>query len=613
MSVVIVDLILVAYKTPARARYNRSVATPSTLLEDGRSQATSTAGAPTGVHLLVMGPKLFATFALPARGEVIVGRGRDAGVDVKVDDAKASRRHIRLHVCTLGDEIYVEDLGSANGTRVHDRKLEAGARARVLPGEAILIGSLVLMVQPNRSARAAARGRPLSHAEFEGRVEWECARAEATGGTFSVARLQSRSDPAGPQSEPLRSIDVLGVYGPHEYELLLPGLGGETARALVAAFAQRLDGAGPAPPIGIASYPDDGRHAAALLARAGAQARRPAEHDDGETSGGAQIECVEESMRRVQALAERAAAGNINVLILGETGAGKEVLAHAIHAASARAARPMVTINCAALSPSLLESELFGHERGAFTGAAQAKVGLLETAPGGTVFLDEVGELPPHLQGKLLRVIETREVLRVGGLRGRKIDVRFIAATNRDLEAEVSREGFRRDLYFRLNGMTLTIPPLRDRPRDIPILAKGFVASLARAGGARAGGTRGRAPEISQAAMEVLLAHSWPGNVRELRNVIERALLLCDGPALLPEHLPQPVPPAPEASQPAPPSPPRQDPVAAGDERTRVLAALAACGGNQSRTARQLGISRKVLIARLDRYGVARPRKPGSR
>ena len=187
------------------------------------------------------------------------------------------------------------------------------------------------------------------------------------------------------------------------------------------------------------------------------------------------------------------------------------------------------------------------------------------------MFLDEVGELPPPLQAKLLRVLETREVLRVGGVRARKIDVRFIAATNRDLEAEVSRGGFRRDLYFRLNGMTLTIPPLRERPRDLPILARGFVASAARAGWLPAVGRR-RAPEISEAAMAVLRAHAWPGNVRELRNVIERALLLCDGPALLPEHLPQPVPFAVEAAAPAPATAGAPPPRRAGDRRARARA-----------------------------------------
>jgi two-component system, NtrC family, response regulator AtoC len=568
------------------------VATPTTL-RDASTLAHSQSGAgATGLHLLVMGPKQFATFALPARGDVVVGRG-GAGVDIEVDDAKASRRHLRLHV---GDELEVEDLGSANGTRVHDRRLESGARQRVLPGEAIAIGSLVLMVQPNRSTRATARARVLSHAEFEGRIAWECARAEATGGTFSVARVPAPPD-AIADAAAVRSIDVIGRYGPGEYELLLPGIAGDTARALVEAFARSLvAGRRVTGGIGLSSYPDDGRHAGALLARAGGE-RRPT---DGEARDA--IVCVEESMRRVQALAERAAAGDINVLILGETGVGKEVLARAIHVASSRAARPMVCINCAALSQSLLESELFGHERGAFTGAGAAKPGLLETAPGGTIFLDEVGELPPALQAKLLRVIETHEVLRVGSTRARKIDVRFIAATNRDLEAEVSRDGFRRDLYFRLNGMTLTIPPLRERPLDLPILARGFVSALG----------RGRAPRIAEPAMAVLRAHGWPGNVRELRNVIERALLLCDGPELLPAHLPAPVPAATEEPDAAPASAPTA-PATVADERALILAALAACGGNQSRAARQLGISRKVLIARLDRYGTARPRRPGAK
>ncbi len=567
------------------------MATPTTLLKES-TLAGSQGGAAAGLHLLVMGPKQFATFALPARGDVIVGRGRGDGVDVKLDDAKASRRHLRLHI---GDAIEVEDLGSANGTRVHDRRLEARLRVRVLPGEAISVGSLVLMVQVNRSLPVQRRGRPLSETELERRIDWECARADATDGTFTIARV-----PAPPDAPPpdvaygaIRMIDVVGRCGPRALALLMPGLAGETAHGVATAFAQRLvdDPAG----IRVATYPGDGRSAGALLARMRA--------DDTNGAEPWPIASLEASMLRVQALADRAAAGNINVLILGESGTGKEVLARAIHAASARASRPLVPINCAALAASLFESELFGHERGAFTGAAQAKPGLLETAPGGTVFLDEIGEMPPEAQAKLLRVIETREVLRVGGVRPRKIDVRFIFATNRDLEADAENGRFRRDLYFRLNGMTLTIPPLRERPADIPVLARGFLARTIFEP------PLGKPlPEISEAAMTVLRAHGWPGNVRELRQWIERALLLCEGARLLPEHFPQPVPLV--ASLPAVPVAPSKEP---GDERVRILAALAACGGNQSRAARQLGISRKVLLARLDRYKVTRPRKPAAR
>jgi two-component system response regulator AtoC len=564
------------------------VATPTTLLKDS-TLAASEGGAATGLHLLVMGPKQFATFPLPARGEVIVGRGGGDGVDVKLDDAKASRRHLRLIV---GDAIEVEDLGSANGTRLHDRKLAARTPVRVLPGEAISVGSLVLMVQAARSLPAQRRGQPLSETELEQRVEWECARAEATGGTFSIARVPVLPDAAPPDVAygAIRMIDVVGRCGPHALALLMPGLAGETARGVATAFAERLVGS--APGIRVASYPRDGRRARTLLAQVRAG------DTDGDRRG--PIACVEESMLRVQALAERASAGNINVLILGESGTGKEVLAMAIHAGSARASRPLVPINCAALPASLFESELFGHERGAFTGAAQAKPGLLETAPGGTVFLDEIGELPPEAQVKLLRVIETRELLRVGAVRPRKIDVRFVCATNRDLEADVASGRFRRDLYFRLNGMTLTVPPLRERPADIPVLARGFLAR------ATFDPPREKPiPGISESAMTVLRAHGWPGNIRELKMWIERGLALCEGPMLLPEHFPPPVPLV--ASVPASP------PEAPADERARILGALAACGGNQSRAARKLGISRKVLIARLDRYGVTRPRKPGAK
>jgi two-component system response regulator AtoC len=546
------------------------VAAPSTIIDRKTPDPAGSAG----LHLVVMGPDEFATHPLPAAGEIVIGRG--AGVEVSLADPLASRRHARLRV---GPTLEVEDLGSANGTRLREAPLPPRQAARVLPGEAIAIGSTILMIQQNR-ARPLPRAI-LPHAEFEGRIDWECARAEATGATFSLVRLKlSRADGAAlaaSAAEVLRPIDLLGAYGPAEYEVLLPGLGPEAAASVARALARAV---GARTRTGIAAYPADGRHAGALVARANARLR-----GEGDESGDEGAEALDEEMRRVHALAARAAAGSINLLILGETGAGKEVLARRVHRLSPRAARPFVCINCAALSEPLLESELFGHERGAFTGATAAKPGLLETAPGGTVFLDEVGELPAALQAKLLRVIETRELTRVGSVRSRQIDVRFIAATNRDLEAEVARGGFRRDLYFRLNGMTLSLPPLRERPGEIPALCRLFLKELSPAAG------RKQPPRLTAEALAQLCAHAWPGNVRELRNAIERALLLAPGDEIGVEHLPGAA------------------PVAVVGERERILAALAACAGNQSRAARQLGISRKVLLARLDSYGVKRPRK----
>jgi two-component system, NtrC family, response regulator AtoC len=337
-------------------------------------------------------------------------------------------------------------------------------------------------------------------------------------------------------------------------------------------------------------------------------------------------------MQRVHALAERAAAGTINVLITGETGVGKELLAETVHRASPRRDGPYVCLNCAALSETLLESELFGHERGAFTGAVQAKPGLMETAARGTLFLDEVGELPLATQAKLLRVLETREVTRLGSVRPRRIDLRFIAATNRDLEAEVVRGTFRQDLYFRLAGITLTIPPLRERLDELRPLAEAFARQICR--------DLGRAPPIFPAPILMLLeSYSWPGNVRELKNMVERAVLLSSGPVIGTEHLPmeklsRPAPPPPPGTPPplvdayklASPTPRQVDagrvdvpsPVRAARgasnaaERERIIAALNACAGNQSRAAKLLGIPRRTFLTKLDGYGIPRPKKGSS-
>jgi transcriptional regulator with PAS, ATPase and Fis domain len=288
----------------------------------------------------------------------------------------------------------------------------------------------------------------------------------------------------------------------------------------------------------------------------------------------------------------------INVLVLGETGAGKEVLAQAIHRASPRAQKPCLAVNCVALSESLLEAELFGHEKGAFTGAVQAREGLFEAAEGGTLFLDEVGELPASIQVKLLRVLEERKVLRVGSRAPRAVDVRFVSATNRDLWAEVQGGSFRADLFFRLNGMALTVPPLRARPGDIEDLAAQFAARAALEAG------RPDVPRISPEARDLLLRHPWPGNVRELRNAIEHAVVLCSGPVLMPEHLPPRL----LSASPPPSRGTLREHVDAA-EQERVLLVLERCQGNQTLAAAELGISRRTLVTRLTEWGLTNRRR----
>jgi Nif-specific regulatory protein len=239
-------------------------------------------------------------------------------------------------------------------------------------------------------------------------------------------------------------------------------------------------------------------------------------------------------MREIHRFIARVAATDSTVLIGGESGTGKELVARAIHQNSSRAAQPFIAINCAALTESLLESELFGHERGAFTGAVALKKGKFEMADGGTLFLDEVGELAPALQAKLLRVLQQQEFERVGGTRRIHVDVRILAATNRDLDAAVRAVNFRQDLYFRLNVISVTMPPLRERREDIPLLAAHFAKQFCQ--------KMKRSPmAISEKARAALLRYDWPGNIRELENAIERAVVLGASDSILPEDLPEAV------------------------------------------------------------------------
>jgi two-component system NtrC family response regulator len=295
----------------------------------------------------------------------------------------------------------------------------------------------------------------------------------------------------------------------------------------------------------------------------------------------------------------RVAPARVSVLITGESGTGKELVARTLHRSSPRRQGPLVTINCAALTESLLESELFGHERGAFTGAQERKRGLLEVADGGTLLLDEIGEFPLLLQPRLLRVLQERKFRRVGGTAEIESDVRIVAATNRDLPAMIAAGAFREDLYYRLNVVNLEAPPLRRRSEDIPLLARHFLQRFGSELGRRISAI---APEV----IEILQAHAWPGNVRELRNIIERGALFCTGDILLPEHLPESLPrrtPSPENAvvpKLGRPLPELLDEIEAG----LIHKALLQARGIQAQAAELLGISRSNLQYKLKKYGV---------
>jgi two-component system response regulator AtoC len=331
------------------------------------------------------------------------------------------------------------------------------------------------------------------------------------------------------------------------------------------------------------------------------------------TAGAQRVIIADPSVVRLYALIERLAPVNIPVLIMGETGCGKELVATALHTRSPRACKTLISLNCAALHEMLVESELFGHERGAFSGASVTRPGLIEAASGSTLFLDEIGELALGIQAKLLRVLESRRVTRVGDVHEREVDIRIVAATNRDLESDVVAGRFRRDLFFRLSAATLELPPLRQRSSELPLLAKAFLEEACRLNGRSV-------MLISDEALSVLLAHAWPGNIRELKNLMQYVAAALPVEVLLAEHVSERLgrQRATAASwiETAPPlAIPRFRPIA--DELreleiTRIREALEATGGNQTRAAGLLTMPVRTFFEKAKQYGLTPKRKtPG--
>jgi DNA-binding NtrC family response regulator len=517
--------------------------------------------------------------------ELLLGRGADA--TIQIDDAKASREHARIG--RRGDALYIQDLGSRNGTRLNDSLLR-GERRPLVSGDLVRIGDTEVVVARTPTVHARAR------------LDRELARvAAAGGGRAALVRVGLvDADPRAVErlAPVLAGATVVEAQEDGEYICLLAD-----DEAVVTQLVARLGELAPEAEVGRARFPDDGRTAAELVARArGEGTPAPAVVSAPVLPG---VVVADAAMVKVFELVRKVAPTPTTVLILGETGVGKEVVAEQLHLQSPRAPKPFLRLNCGSLPETLLESELFGHERGAFTGADRRKVGYLEAADGGTLFLDEVGELPLPMQAKLLRVIESRRFMRVGGREEIAVDVRIVSATNRDLEAEARAGRFREDLYFRLSAFVVRIPPLRERPAEVVALAELFARQFA----ARQGR---EAPGFAGDATAALRRHGWPGNVRELRNAIEHAVVMSEGAPIRAEHLPEGVR-RPTAAGGAGAGAgagagTMRDHLAAIEVRT-IEEALAAEGGNQTRAAMRLGITRRALIYRMSKYGVGKDKR----
>jgi two-component system, NtrC family, response regulator AtoC len=532
--------------------------------------------------------------------------GRAAPADVEIPDPGLSRQHARF---TWDDHgIWVEDLNSTNGTKKNGALV---TRAKVAPGDEIAIGPVTVAVHVISSIDEELRGFD-GHDRFVAALADEITRARTFQRPLALLMVRSPGAKDGHVSRwagrlrmVLRPVDRVGIYGPAAVLVALPEATPEAVHALAAA----LSGGDPPLTCGAVSFPADGGSVEELIAalqvatRTGRAAAKDAEP--------AAVVVKNAAMKVVMATVKRLAQSSITVLVNGETGTGKEVIARAIHDAGPRKKQPLRSINCAAIPGTLIESVLFGHEQGAYTGADKQARGIFEQADGGTVLLDEIGELAASAQAALLRVLETKKVTRVGGEKEIEVDVRVIAATHRDLEGMVDAGRFRQDLLYRLNTVTLRIPPLRERVDEIRPLAERFLKEAR-----RQAGTDVRT--IDPRALAALEGYSWPGNVRELRNVIERAVVLAEGQAIMPEDLTDRVrggsrvvgtagPLAtPDPSEPSD----AVDPPGDYKEHVRryeaelILRALHKHNGNQTEAARALNLPLRTLVHKIQTYGI---------
>jgi len=563
-------------------------------------------------YLLVVEGGSASIFPIASDGELLIGRAPEA--QLRLNDNGCSRRHAQLTV--VGGSVQVVDLGSHNGTRVN------GAPIRevqpLASGDVIAIGEVTIVL--HCASRPAAERSLLDAGAFRQRLEQEVGRAVRYERAFTLLWLSlgntSAAAVAAVLDRELRILDVVGRERNSELFILLPELQPSVGLAAAARLVDALRPLAPSVRLGAASCPRDGCRADTLLAAArsagSAAADGVKEAIDCVTRiqfGSASAVVADPAMIQVYELLRRLAASDLSVLVLGETGAGKENAAQALHHWSHRAQRPLVSINCASMPDTLLESELFGYEKGAFSGASATKVGILEAANGGTVFLDEVGELSLAAQAKLLRAFETRRIQRLGSLKEQAIDVRLVAATNRDLEAEIKAGRFRQDLFFRLGAAKVSLPPLRDRPRDVTLLARLFLDE--------ASAPMGRTMSLSAAAMDALLSYPWPGNVRELKNQMQYLAATVSDAVVGPWQLAGQIVGA--GAQTTVDAAPAAGGEAAASfrpladeirelERTRMEQALDATGGVQTRAADLISMPLRTFRMKLKQLGLGQPR-----
>jgi len=556
-----------------------------------------------------------AKIVVPGPTPLVVGRTWPA--DVVIDDPSVSRTHARFFLAPDGGVVF-EDLGSTNGTRLNGVVV---TRGRISASDEVRVGDVVvgLHVLSTAPGLVGLQG----YDALVRQLEDELVRARTFRRPASLLMIGARAPGhplrtwAGALLDRLRPVDRAAVYAADAVLVALP----EAAAAEADALGSALVAGDASLRFGVATFPDDGTTVDELLSAARDAMVRGRRSAPPPTSGAL---VVGDKMKAVWDMLDRVAPSNLPVLVLGETGAGKEVVTRALHAKSNRREGPLRSVNCAAIPQNLVESVLFGHEKGAFTGAERTTKGLFEQAHGGTLMLDEVGELPAGAQAALLRVLETKQIVRVGGDRDIAVDVRVVAATHRDLERMAEEGTFRTDLFYRLQGVTLVLPPLRERRSEIRPLAEAFLREACRENGRHLRG-------FDEATLAALEGWRWPGNVRELKNVVERAVVVARGDVVTLEDVPDRVRSSPTGGAAVAPPQPAAPPIAASPpdagapaaaldpaldykERLRlemqryetqlIVDALERAGGNVTLAAQTLKIPVRTLTHKMQALGI---------